>query len=126
MYAYIIICILTTIQKNALKPNPKIKSAFTPAQLLGFFLQILPRRDLLELPALNGKTFYDRLFTPIVTLWCLLFQRLHHDHSLDAVATEVRAGGADRLNGKLSAKLTSSSSGPYSDARQRLPWPFLA
>jgi len=94
--------------------------------LLGFFLQILPRRDLLQLPALKGKTFYDRLFTPIVTLWCLLFQRLHHDHSLDAAVTEVRAGGADRLKGDLSAKLTSSSTGPYSDARQRLPWPFLA
>jgi hypothetical protein len=94
--------------------------------LLGFFLQLLPGRELLQLPALQGKTFYDRLFTPVVTLWCLLWQRLQQDHRLDAVVAEIRAGGADRLKAQLSGRLTSSSTGPYSDARQRLPEPFLA
>jgi len=78
-----------------------------------------------KLPALKNKTFYDRLFTPLVTLWYLLFQRLNHDHSLDAVLADARAGGADRLNGKLSHALLSASTASYSDARQRLPEDFL-
>jgi Transposase DDE domain len=93
---------------------------------LKFFLQCLPRRALLNLPALQALTFYERLFTPLVTLWYLLFQWLNHDHTLDAVVTDARAGGADRLNAKLSHKLISSSTGPYSDARTRLPQEFLA
>ena len=97
----------------------------TPAQLLVFFLQLLPRRALRRLPALKGKTFYDRLFTPLVTLWYLLFQRLNHDHSLDAALCDAQAGGADRLNRKLSRQLVSGSTASYSDARQRLPWQFL-
>lgn len=81
---------------------------------------------LLKLPALQGKAFYDRLFTPLVTLWYLLFQRLHHDHSLDAALANARSGGGDRLNKRLSRDLASDSTCSYSDARQRLPWEFLA
>jgi len=61
-----------------------------------------------------------------VTLWYLLFQWLNPDHTLDAVLTDARAGGADRLNAKLSRNLVSASTGPYSDARTRLPEDFLA
>jgi hypothetical protein len=128
LYAYTIIFILTTtIEKNAPKPTPlKPPPRFTPAQLLRFFLQLLPHRALLKLPALQALTFYERLFTPLVTLWYLLFQWLNHDHTLDAVLTDARAGGADRLNPKLSRNLVSCSTGPYSDARSRLPEDFLA
>lgn len=62
----------------------------------------------------------------MVTLWYLLFQWLNQDHTLDAVVADARAGGADRLNAKLSRQLISSSTGPYSDARTRLPQEFLA
>jgi hypothetical protein len=86
----------------------------------------LPRRALRKLPALQGKGFYDRLFNPLVTLWCLLFQRLNPDHSLDAALSNARSGGADRINKKLSGQLVSDSTCSYSDARQRLPWEFLA
>jgi len=79
-----------------------------------------------QLPALKTHNFYDRLFTPLVSLWYLLFQWLNHDHTLDAVVTDALAGGADRLNPKLSRRLRSSSTGPYSDARARLPQEFLA
>jgi Transposase DDE domain len=61
-----------------------------------------------------------------VVLWYLLFQRLHPDHSLEAALADARAGGGDRLNKKLSRKLRSDSTCAYSDARQRLPWQFLA
>jgi len=78
-----------------------------------------------QLPALESLKFYERLFTPLVTLWYLLFQWLNHDHTLDAVLSDARAGGADRLNRKLSRDIRSSSTGPYSDARTRLPEDFL-
>ncbi len=94
--------------------------------MLRFFLLLLPHRALRQLPALQQLTFYERLFTPLVTLWYLLFQWLNHDHSLDAVLSDARAGGADRLNPKLSRTLRSPSTGPYSDARRRLPEQFLA
>jgi len=118
---------LNTIQKNALQPKPSPNPPpFTPAQLLGFFLQLLPHRALRKLPALQGLSFYDRLFTPLITLWYLLFQRFNSDHTLDAALADARAGGADRLSRKLSRRLRSDSTASYSDARQRLPGEFLA
>jgi len=86
----------------------------------------LPGRALRKLPALQSKSFYDRLFNPLVTLWYLLFQRLHSDHTLESALADARSGGADRLNQKLSRGLVSNSTCSYSDARQRLPWQFLA
>ena len=124
MYAYYSICILNTIQKNALKP--KTPPPFTPAQLLLFFVQLLPHRALRQLPALRDKSFYNRLFSPLVTLWYLLFQRLNPDHSLEAALSDARTGGGNRINKKLSRQLVSGSTASYSDARQRLPWEFLA
>lgn len=127
MYAYSIVCILHILQKNT--PTPKTTNPqprFSPGQLLRFFLQCLPRRALLKLPALQELTFYERLFTPLVTLWYFLFQWLHHDHTLDAVLADARAGGADAINPKLSRDLRSCSTGPYSDARTRLSEAFLA
>ena len=37
--------------------------------------------------------FYDRLFTPAVTLWCMIFQRLNHDHTLQAAVSDLHSGG---------------------------------
>jgi hypothetical protein len=85
----------------------------------------LPASALLRLPALQKGSFYDRLFTPLVSLWLLLFQRFNADHSLDAALAHARAGGADRLKPKLARRLRSASTASYSDARQRLPVPFL-
>jgi len=93
--------------------------------LLRCFIQLLPRRALLRLPALKNTSFYDRLFSPLVTLWLLLFQRLNADHSLDAALSHARSGGANGLKPKLSGRLRSNSTASYSDARQRLPWQFV-
>jgi hypothetical protein len=87
---------------------------------------LLPSRALRELPALQNLQWYDRLLTPLVTLWYLLFQRLNADHTLDAAVADARAGGANRLQRGLSRRLRSDSTASYSDARQRLPLPFLA
>jgi hypothetical protein len=80
---------------------------------------------LARLPALQAHTFYHRLFTPLATLWYLLFQRLNADHSLDAALTDAQNGGADRLNPKLSRQPTSQPTCSCNDARQPLPWEFL-
>lgn len=55
----------------------------------------------------------------------MLFQRLNADHSLDAALTHAKAGGANRLKPKLSDRLRSTATTSFSDARQRLPEPFL-
>lgn len=93
--------------------------------MLKSFVQLLPAQALLQLPALKNSCFYDRLFTPLVSLWLLLFQRINADHSLDAALAHARAGGADSLKPKLSSALRSTSTASYSDARQRLPCGFL-
>lgn len=126
MYAYLYICILHS-PKNDRKPKPSHQTpSLHPVQLLSLFVRLLPQRALTRLPVLQTQSFYDRLFGPLVTLWYLLFQRLAADHTLQAVVADARAGGADRLNKKLSSKLRSDSTASYSDARQRLPWQFLA
>lgn len=127
MYAYYNICILILCKKTPCKPKtPASAPTFTPAQLLGFFVRLLPGHALCQLPALQSKSFYNRLFNPLVTLWYLLFQRLNCDHTLEAALADARSGGAERISQKLSRKLLSDSTCSYSDARQRLPWQFLA
>ena len=76
------------------------------------------------LPCQKGR-FYDRLFTPLVTLWYLIFQRLAADHTLEKVVTDAQAGGANALRPGLSQKLRSSATVSFSNARQRLPLAFL-
>src|SRR5258708_19491361 len=100
----------TPAKKNALNANaaPALPP-LSAAQLLLFFVQLLPRQALGQLPALKAKGFYDRLFTPMTTLWYLLFQRLNADHSLAAALTDARTGGAHRINKKLSPPLLSDS-----------------
>src|SRR2546422_10212352 len=120
VYAYLI------LQKNALKPKtPPAQPSFTPAQLLIFFVRLLPHRALRKLPALRDKDFYNRLFSPLVTLWYLLFQRLNSDHSLEGALSDARTGGGDRVKKKISHQPGSGSTGPFTDGRPRPPLEFL-
>lgn len=137
MYAYYNICILTRIEKNALKPPsspppapqappsaPLLRTRFSAPQLLRQFHQLVPASRLAGWLALGRQTFYARAFTPLITLWYMIFQRLCHNHRLSHVQEDAREGGADPLSppGKaLSAQITSESTSAYSDARQRLP-----
>jgi hypothetical protein len=92
--------------------------------LLGQFHQLLPVFRIADWLALSQKTFYNRAFTPLITLWYLVFQRLSPNHPLSQVLEDALEGGADRLSprGKrLSRRLRSEATTSYSDARQRLP-----
>ena len=78
-------------KKNA-PPQPP---APTAAQLLAAFRRLLPSRQIWRLASLRKGRFYDRLFTPLVTLWYLIFQRLAADHTLEKVVADAQAGGAN-------------------------------
>lgn len=137
MYACNSICILHTIEKNTPKskpqpsrspkkipPEPLLRTRFSAPQLLRQFHKLLPLSLLDGWLALCDKKFYERAFTPLITLWYLIFQRLHPNHHLSHVVEDAREGGADRLSppGKhLSQRLRSEATTSYSDARQRLP-----
>jgi len=77
----------------------------------------------------HPRSFYGRIFSPVVTLWYLIFQRLNTDKTQDAVVKDLRAGGADRLSPSrrqpLSKKMRSDATTSYNDARQRIPLKFL-
>ena len=102
-----------------------LRARFSHAQLLGLFGKLLPASTLAAWLALSDHAFYARAFTPLITLWYLVFQRLSHKHSLSAVQEDALAGGADRLSprGKrtLSQLLRSEATTSFSDARKRLP-----
>jgi hypothetical protein len=75
------------------------------------------------------RGFYRRIFSLVVTLWYLIFQRLNADKTQDAVVKDARRGGADRFSPsrreRLSKKIRSNATTSYSDARQRMPLAFL-
>jgi hypothetical protein len=105
-------------------PAPGLSTRFTPRQLLREFRQLLPAHALASWLACSPKAFYQRAFTPLITLWYCIFQRLSDNHHLSHVQEDALAGGADRLSPRrkpLSGQLTSEATTSFSDARQRLP-----
>jgi putative transposase len=111
--------------KPAQTPPPDLlRTRCSPPQLLRLFRQFLPVSLLAGWLALSPRTFYDRAFTPLVTLWYCIFQRLSPNHHLSQVQQDALAGGADHLSprGKpLSQQVHSEATTSFSDARQRLP-----
>jgi len=77
----------------------------------------------------HPRGFYKRIFSLVVTLWYLIFQRLNADKTEDAVVKDIRRGGADRLSPsprqRLSKKVKSNATTSYDEARQRMPLGFL-
>lgn len=103
-----------------------LRASVSVPQLLALFTRLLaqPLGQPWPLAPSGRRRFYDRLWSPLITLWYLLWQRLHLDPTLDAVVKDARSGGADALGAphkKLSARLRSRATASYSDARQRLP-----
>ncbi|NWJ98950.1 MAG: IS4 family transposase [Chloroflexi bacterium] len=73
--------------------------------------------------------FYDRIFTPTITLWYMIFRHLNHDHSLQAAVADLHSGGADRLannQSKLpSMQIQSLATTAFCKASKRLPVTLL-
>jgi hypothetical protein len=110
-------------------PSPLLRSRFTPSQLLRRFHPLLPANLVASWLALSEKQFYQRAFTPLITLWYCVFQRLHSNHHLSNIVEDALAGGADRLSPpglRLSQKLCSLATTSFSDARQRVPLDLFA
>lgn len=76
------------------------------------------------------KRIYRRIYTPLVLLWCLIYQRLSSDHGCDAVVSEIRSGNMDHLadtsrKKPLSQRIRSESSAGFCKAPKRLPGKVL-
>src|SRR5258706_10899291 len=118
-------------------PDLSLRTRFSTAKLLPQFHQLLPLTLLASWLALTDKEFYLRAFTPLITLWYCVFQRLGDNHHLSGVVADARAGGADRFSPRdkpLSRRLKSEAPTPFIDAPPRLPreifqktlWPTAA
>jgi len=73
----------------------------------------------------SGRRFYKRLWSPLVLVWGMIYQRLNGDHRCDAVVSHLALGGADALDDShrepVSERMKSQDTGGYCKARKRLP-----
>lgn len=99
------------------------------ASLLLIFRELLPAHAVENLIKQCAGPFYRRLFSPVILLWCFIYQRLNPDHTCDAVVSYVGDGGADHLDQQhalpLSQRMQSESSAAYCKGRKRLPLALL-
>src|SRR6266480_1091524 len=120
----------TPAQSVAHPPVPgRLRTGLSAPQLLAKFRSLLPASVLAGWLASAPQSFYQRAFTPLITLWYCIFQRLGTDPALSHALADARDGGADRLSprGKpLSKRLRSLATASLSDARQRLPLAVFA
>ena len=107
--------------------QPKTRPSI--AELQDVFQLVLPPQVIRELVKVSGRRFYVRLLTPLILVWCLIYQRLHADHTCSGVVSYLESGGADRLeegrSEPLSRRLDSVSNSAYCQGRQRLPLSVL-
>lgn len=101
----------------------------TIPQLLPTFEELLPVQVVRKLIRESKKRFYERLFTPVVIVWGLVFQRLNSDHTCDAALSHIGGGAVDHLDDRhdtpLSERIQSESTAAYCKGRQRLPLSVL-
>lgn len=74
----------------------------SPTDMLSVVQELLPRAVIKELVLASGVTLYWRLLTPLVLVWCFIYQRLASDHCCDEVVSHLHAGGADALDPVIS------------------------
>lgn len=109
--------------------QPKAKPSIH--QLLPCFQEIIPAQFVREemQTACAPKRFYERLFSPLILVWCLVFQRLNADHTCDAVVSHLASGAIDHLDDRHqqppSQRMRSQDNSAFCQARQRLPLAVL-
>jgi hypothetical protein len=98
-------------------------------QLQPVFKAVLSKDVIRDLLKTSKRRFYERLLTPMVVTWCLVFQRLNYDHSCDAVVSYVASGAIDDLDDRhsqtISQRIKSQSTSGFCQARARLPLEVL-
>lgn len=98
-------------------------------QVFPTFKELVPAEAVQALTKASDKRFYERLYTPLIVVWCFIFQRLNADHSLDAAVSHVRSGAVDYLDNQhevpISERVESESTAAYAKARKRLPLAVL-
>ena len=125
----------TTPPENTTSPKtcsllPQLRSAKSRAGLLLAFKSLLRQTHLQVALERLHPSFYNRLFSPVVTLWYMIFQRLNLDHPMGNVLVDAQRGGGDRLLSRqgrppLSQRIKSLATTAFSNVRQRLPLPFF-
>lgn len=107
--------------------QPKVQPS--APELLPVFQRLLPAQVIRELVQASGKRFYERLFPPLIVVWGFIYQRLHDDHTCDAVVSHISSGAVDHLDDRhgkpLSQRIKSESTAAYCKGRQRLPLSVL-
>jgi len=110
------------------KSQPKKEKPSLP-ELLPVFENLLPLPLLRGWIQASGKRFYERIFTPLILVWCFLFQRLNEDHTCDAAVSHVASGAVAPLDTQHqeppSQRIQSESTAAYSKGRKRLPLSVL-
>ena len=107
------------------------KALSTIQQCLPTFQELVPAQVIRDLArvARAPHRVYERVFTPVVLVWCLVFQRLNADHSCDAVVSYVHSRAIDHLDDRhcapLSQRLRSENSAAFCQARKSLPLTVL-
>lgn len=102
---------------------------YDAAAVMPAFKNLLSVSSINQAVAKNPKRFYRRIFTPLVLLWCLIYQRLSADHTQDEVIVHLKSGAADHLSPDqakpISQRLKSESTAAYSKGRRRFPLAVL-
>ena len=110
---------------NPLSSQEERSSQCTRSQVLSLFCQLLSLDALEQTRGGSKRGFYRRVWCPVLTLWYLIWQRLQANHTLQAVVTDARRGGADALRWGhpklLSQRIVSKTTSALSKARARLP-----
>ncbi len=111
---------------TAISPSPDSEPV---SDVLSIFQRLLPASFVQRLQHEAGIRQNNRVYTPLVVLWLLIFQRLQGAVSMEAAVLELLRGlPADfwprhckRLEDRGHGKPLSSYSGAYNQARQALP-----
>ena len=100
-------------------------------EIMPIYQELFPRHKIQVLVKAAKVKLYWRVLTPLVVLWGFIIQRLHSDHSCDAVVSHLHTGAADDLDPAdpheepLSKRLKSESTAAYVQGRNRLPLSVL-
>jgi len=95
-----------------------------PAQLLRLFQKVAPDSFFQELCEQHHYRFRQGVYTVVVVVWLMIWQRLHGDRSLAAAVQSLLRGGAGDLLShckRQREEKISAATGGYCQGRQKLP-----